>query len=81
MDEENHWDLDDGLSEAQRRQQHSEAEIVFGDSPKGSVEAYTFEDGQLPTTDRNKIAAKGDDSSYTAYKSLGKTMFEPDMPD
>ena len=72
-------DLDAGLSEAQRRQQHSEADIVFGDTPKGSVEAYTFEDGQSLTTARNKTVAKGDGSSSITSKSLGKTMFEPDM--
>ena len=70
-------DLDAGLSEDQRRQRHSEAEIVFGDAPKGSVEAYNFEDGQSLTSVRNKTAAKEDDSSSIASKSLGKTMFEP----
>ena len=72
-------DLDAGLSEDQRRQRQSEAEIVFGDAPKGSVEAYNFEDGQSLTSVRNKTAAKEDDPSSIASKSLGKTMFEPDM--
>ena len=51
-------DLNAGLSESQRRQQHSEAEMVFSDAPKGSVEPYNFEDSQLLTTVRNKKAAK-----------------------
>ena len=33
-------DLDVELPEAQRYQCHSDAEIVFGESPKGSVGAY-----------------------------------------
>ena len=63
-------ELDAGLSESQRRQQYSEAEMVFGDAPKGSVEAYNSEDGQSLTTVRNTAAAKGDDSSSIASKSL-----------
>ena len=72
-------DLDARLSDSQCRQQHSDAEMVSGDAPKGSVEAYNFEDGQLLNTVRNKTAAKGDGSSAITSKSLGKTMFEPDM--
>ena len=55
--------------------------MVFSDALKGSVEAYNFEGNQLLTTVRTKTAAKGDDSSSIASKSLGKTMFEPDMSD
>ena len=51
-------DLDAGLSESQRHQQHSEADMVFGDAPKRLVEAYNFEDGRSLTTVRNKTEAK-----------------------
>ena len=70
-------DLDAGLSESQCHQLHSEAEIVFRDAPKGSVEAYNFEDGQLLTITivMNKIVVKGDDSSFITSKSMGKIMF------
>ena len=50
-----------------------------GDAPKGSVEAYNFEDGQLLTTVTKKTASKGDDSPSIASKSMGKTIFEPAM--
>ena len=56
-------DLDAELSESQHRQQHSDAEMIFGGAlnPKGSVEANNSEDGQALTTVRNKIVAKGND--------------------
>ena len=49
--------------------------MVFGDTPKGSVEAYNFEDGQSLTTVRKKTAAKEDDLSSVASKSLGNHVW------